>query len=218
MQPSLNRLKRDQSGGEEAANAISHALGFIGAVIGTPILINEAVRHSDTAFVVGVSIFCVSMIILYFGSTVYHALPAGNAKRIFLRVELSAIFLLIAGTYTPFTFGVLKGPWGWTLFGIIWALAAIGVFLKVFKKQQHRIFCTSLYLLMGWVIVIAIKPLLELLPTAGWIWLVAGGLSYTLGVVFFSMDSRMKYGHFIWHLFVLGGTTCHFFAILWYAA
>lgn len=218
MQPSLNRLKRDQSGGEEAANAISHALGFIGAVIGTPILINEAVRHSDTAFVVGVSIFCVSMIILYFGSTVYHALPAGNAKRIFLRVELSAIFLLIAGTYTPFTFGVLKGPWGWTLFGIIWALAAIGIFLKVFKKQQHRIFCTSLYLLMGWVIVIAIKPLLELLPTAGWIWLVAGGLSYTLGVVFFSMDSRMKYGHFIWHLFVLGGTTCHFFAILWYAA
>ncbi|MCB2426350.1 PAQR family membrane homeostasis protein TrhA [Methylophaga pinxianii] len=218
MQPSLNRLKRDQSGGEEAANAISHALGFIGAVIGTPILINEAVRHSDTAFVVGVSIFCVSMIILYFGSTVYHALPAGNAKRIFLRVELSAIFLLIAGTYTPFTFGVLKGPWGWTLFGIIWALAAIGIFLKVFKKQQHRIFCTSLYLLMGWVIVIAIKPLLELLPTAGWIWLVAGGLSYTLGVVFFSVDSRMKYGHFIWHLFVLGGTTCHFFAILWYAA
>lgn len=218
MQPSLNRLKRDQSGGEEAANAISHALGFIGAVIGTPILINEAVRHSDTAFVVGVSIFCVSMIILYFGSTVYHALPAGNAKRIFLRVELSAIFLLIAGTYTPFTFGVLEGPWGWTLFGIIWALAAIGIFLKVFKKQQHRIFCTSLYLLMGWVIVIAIKPLLELLPTAGWIWLVAGGLSYTLGVVFFSVDSRMKYGHFIWHLFVLGGTTCHFFAILWYAA
>lgn len=218
MQPSLNRLKRDQSGGEEAANAISHALGFIGAVIGTPILINEAVRHSDTAFVVGVSIFCVSMIILYFGSTVYHALPAGNAKRIFLRVELSAIFLLIAGTYTPFTFGVLKGPWGWTLFGIIWALAAIGIFLKVFKKQQHRIFCTSLYLLMGWGIVIAIKPLLELLPTAGWIWLVAGGLSYTLGVVFFSVDSRMKYGHFIWHLFVLGGTTCHFFAILWYAA
>lgn len=135
-----------------------------------------------------------------------------------MRIELSAIFLLIAGTYTPFTFGVLKGAWGWTLFAIIWGLAAIGIALKIFEKQQHPTFTTSLYLLMGWVIVIAIEPLLESLPTAGLIWLVACGLSYTLGAVFFSTDSRLKYGHFIWHLFVIAGTTCHFFALLWYAA
>ncbi|WP_211576725.1 PAQR family membrane homeostasis protein TrhA [Methylophaga nitratireducenticrescens] len=193
-------------------------LGLTAALIGTPFLIARAVHQGETAFVVGVSIFCATMILLYLGSTLYHALPAGKAKRVFLRIELSAIFLLIAGTYTPFTFGVLKGAWGWALFGVIWGLATVGIVLKVFEKQQHPILSTSLYLLMGWVIVIAIDPLLENLPTAGLIWLIAGGLSYTVGVAFFATDSKLKYGHFIWHLFVLTGTTCHFFAVLWYAA
>lgn len=218
MQQALTRLKRDQSGGEETANAISHGIGLTAALIGTPFLIARAVHQGETAFVVGVSIFCATMILLYLGSTLYHALPAGKAKRFFLRIELSAIFLLIAGTYTPFTFGVLKGAWGWALFGIIWGLATVGIALKVFEKQQHPILSTSLYLLMGWLIVIAIDPLLENLPTAGLIWLTAGGLSYTVGVAFFATDSKLKYGHFIWHLFVLTGTTCHFFAVLWYAA
>ena len=218
MQKSHSRFKREQSGGEEIANAISHGFGLVGALIGTPFLITQAVRQADTAFVVGVSIFCATMIILYLGSSLYHALPAGKAKQLFRRIEHSAIYLLIAGTYTPFTFGVLYGAWGWTLFGIIWGLAGIGIVLKIVEKQQHPIFSTSLYLLMGWVILVAIKPLLENLPTTGFLWLVAGGLSYTLGVVFFATDSKLKYGHFIWHLFVLGGTTCHFFAVLWYAA
>jgi len=218
MQSSLTTYKREQSGGEETANAISHGIGLIGALIGTPFLITQAVRQGETAFVVGTSIFCATMIILYLGSTLYHALPAGKAKRIFRRIEHSAIYLLIAGTYTPFTFGVLKGSWGWTLFGIVWGLAVFGIALKIFQKKHHLILSTVLYLLMGWVIVIAIEPLLANLPTAGLIWLVAGGLSYTVGVVFFATDSKLQYGHFIWHLFVLAGTTCHYFAILWYAA
>jgi len=218
MQSSLTTYKREQSGGEEVANAISHGLGLAGALIGTPFLITRALRHGDTAFVIGVSIFCATMIILYLGSSIYHALPAGKAKRIFRRIEHSAIYLLIAGTYTPFTFGVLKGVWGWTLFGIVWGLAMFGIALKIFQKQHHLVLSTVLYLLMGWVIVIAIKPLMANLPTAGLLWLVAGGLAYTAGVVFFATDSKLKYGHFIWHLFVIAGTTCHYFAVLWYAA
>jgi hemolysin III len=218
MQQTLNTYKREQSGGEETANAISHGLGLVGALIGTPFLILQAVSYGETAFIVGVSIFCATMIILYLGSTLYHALPTGKAKRIFRRIEHAAIYLLIAGTYTPFTFGVLYGVWGWTLFSFVWGLAVLGIALKIFQKQHHLVLSTVLYLLMGWVIVIAIKPLLENLPTEGLLWLVAGGLSYTLGVVFFATDHKLKYGHFIWHLFVLGGTTCHFFAVFWYAA
>jgi hemolysin III len=218
MRSSLTTYKREQTGGEEIANSISHAIGLILALIGTPFLIAHAYRHAETAFVVGVSIFCATMIILYLGSTLYHALPVGKAKRIFRRIEHSAIYLLIAGTYTPFTFGVLKGIWGWTLFGIVWGLAFFGITLKIFQKQHHLILSTVLYLLMGWVIVIAINPLMANLPTEGLLWLLAGGLSYTVGVAFFATDSKLKYGHFIWHLFVIGGTTCHFFAVYWYAA
>ena len=218
MQSSLTTNKREQSGGEEIANSISHAIGLILALIGTPFLIAHAYRNAETAFVVGVSIFCATMIILYLGSTLYHALPVGKAKRIFRRIEHSAIYLLIAGTYTPFTFGVLKGVWGWTLFVIVWGLAFVGIALKIFQKQHHLILSTVLYLLMGWVIVIAINPLMANLPTEGLLWLLAGGLSYTVGVAFFATDSKLKYGHFIWHLFVIGGTTCHFFAVYWYAA
>ena len=217
MQKSLTSLNREQSAGEEIANAVSHGTGLVAALIGMPFLIVHATRLGETAFVVGVSVFCATMILLYLGSTLYHALPVGKAKRIFRRIEHSAIYLLIAGTYTPFTLGALKGPWGWTLFAIVWGLAFTGVALKVFQKRHHLVFSTGLYLLMGWVIVIAIQPLLENVPVAGLLWLVAGGVSYTVGVVFFAMDSRLKYGHFIWHLFVLAGTACHFFAIFGYA-
>lgn len=146
-------------------------------------MIAHAYRHAETAFVVGVSIFCATMIILYLGSTLYHALPVGKAKRIFRRIEHSAIYLLIAGTYTPFTFGVLKGIWGWTLFGIVWGLAFWHRPQNI-QKQHHLILSTVLYLLMGWVIVIAINPLMANLPTDGLLWLLAGGLSYTVGVAF----------------------------------
>ena len=158
------------------------------------------------------------MILLYLASTLYHALSNGKAKRVFRVIDHSAIFLLIAGTYTPFTLGVLSGAWGWTLFGMVWGLAVAGVVLKAFNRLPHPVLSTGIYLLMGWLVVIAIDPLLDRVPTAGLLWLVAGGLSYTAGVVFFALDSRLRYGHLVWHLFVMAGTVCHYFAVLGYAA
>jgi len=207
-----------QSRGEEFANSISHGFGLIAAVVATPFLIRHAVRHGDAWFVVGASIFATTMVLLYLASTLYHALPVGRAKRVFRVIEHSAIFLLIAGTYTPFTLGVLRGAWGWTLFGLVWSIALAGLTLKALNRMSHPILSTGLYLLMGWLIVIAAHPLSERVPTSGLLWLVAGGLAYTAGVVFFAFDSRLRYGHFIWHLFVMAGTACHYFAVLWYAA
>lgn len=210
--------KREQSQGEEIANSISHGIGLVAALVGTPFLIIHAARHGDAGFVAGTSLFSATMILLYLSTTLYHALPIGKAKRVFRVIEHSAIFLLIAGTYTPFTLGVLRGAWGWTLFGVVWGLAATGVALKVFDKASHPILSTGLYLLMGWLIVIAVDPLVAKVPTSGLLWLIAGGLSYTSGVAFFATDSRLRYGHLIWHLFVIAGTACHYFAVLWYAA
>jgi len=210
--------ERDQSRGEEIANSISHGIGLVTAIVGIPFLILHAARRGDAGFIVGASIFSATVVILYLASTLYHALPTGKAKRVFRVIEHSAIFLLIAGTYTPFTLGVLRGAWGWTLFGVVWGLAAIGVALKAFERTSHPVLSTGLYLLMGWVVVIAVDPLLTRVPTAGLLWLVAGGLSYTAGVVFFATDSRLQYGHFVWHLFVMAGTVCHYFAVLWYGA
>jgi len=209
---------REQSQGEEIANSISHGLGLVAALVGTPFLIVQAARHGDAGFIAGTSIFSATAAILYLASTLYHALPAGKAKRVFRIIEHSAIYLLIAGTYTPFTLGVLSGAWGWTLLGVTWFLAAAGVALKAFSRVSHPILSTVLYLLMGWVVVIAVDPLLARMPTAGLLWLIAGGLSYTAGVVFFATDSRLQYGHLVWHLFVMAGTACHYFAIIWYAA
>lgn len=210
--------ERDQSQAEEIANSISHGLALVAALVGIPFLILHAARHGDAGFIVGTSLFSATVILLYLASTLYHALPMGRTKRVFRVIEHSAIFLLIAGTYTPFTLGVLRGAWGWTLFGIVWGLAVIGVALKAFEKASHPIISTGLYLLMGWVVVIAIDPLIARVPTAGLLWLLAGGLSYTAGVAFFATDSRLQYGHLIWHLFVMAGTACHYFAVLWYAA
>ena len=214
----LRGPKREQSQGEEIANSISHGIGLVAAFGGTPFLIMHAARHGDAGFFVGTSLFSATIILLYLASTIYHALPMGKAKRVFRVIEHSAIFLLIAGTYTPFTLGVLNGAWGWTLFGVVWGLAATGVALKVFDKASHPIVSTGLYLLMGWLIVMAVDPLFARVPTSGLIWLIAGGLSYTAGVAFFATDSRLQYGHLIWHLFVIAGTACHYFAVLWYAA
>lgn len=208
----------NQSHAEELANSVSHGLGLVAALVGVPVLIVHAVRRGDAAFVVGASIFCATVVLLYLSSTVYHALPTGKARRVFRILDHSSIFLLIAGTYAPFTLGVLRGAWGWTLFGIVWGLATAGVALKALGMASHPVFSTGLYLLMGWLVVIAVDPLFARVPTAGLLWLLAGGLSYTVGVVFFAMDSRWRYGHLIWHLFVMAGTAFHFFAVLWYAA
>ena len=209
---------REQSGTEEIANSISHGIALIAAFIASPFLIMHAAGHGNTGFLIGTCLFSATTILLYLSSTLYHAFPAGKTKLIFRTFEHSAIFLLIAGTYTPFTLGVLRGAWGWMLFGVVWFLAIAGVALKVFGKRPHPVLSTGLYLLMGWLVLIAIEPLSARMPPVGLSWLVAGGLSYTVGVVFFATDSRLLYGHLIWHLFVIAGTACHFIAVLWYAA
>ncbi|REG82210.1 PAQR family membrane homeostasis protein TrhA [Marinomonas pollencensis] len=218
MEDVLAPAKREQSLGEEIANSISHGIGLLAALIGTPFLIINAVNHADTSFVVGVSIFSATMILLYLSSTLYHAAPAGSVKNLFRVVDHSAVYFLIAGTYTPFMLGVLRGAWGWSILVSVWGLAAVGVLLKAFGKAKHPFVSTVLYVLLGWLIVIAIKPLVELMAPQGLILLVLGGVLYTLGVLFYALDSRVRYAHLIWHLFVLSGTVCHFFAILWYGA
>lgn len=209
---------RPQSRGEELANSVSHGLGLLAAAVAAPFLVVVAVDHGDTAFIAGASVFAATTLLLYLTSTLYHALPAGTAKRVFRVIEHSAIYLLIAGTYTPFTLGVLRGAWGWTLFGLVWGMALAGVVLKVFDRLSHPVVSTGLYLAMGWLIVIAADPLYARVPAAGLLWLVAGGLAYTVGVAFFMTDSRLRYGHFVWHLFVMAGTSCHYVAVLLSAA
>lgn len=218
MSTSLAAPLREQTRSEEIANSISHGIGLIAALAAIPFLVMDAIRREDVGFIVGVSIFATTMVLLYLSSTLYHALPAGKAKRVFRIIEHSAIFLLIAGTYTPFTLGVLRGAWGWTLLGLVWGLALTGVALKAFEKMPHSVISTGLYLLMGWLIVIAADPMVDRVPVSGLLWLVAGGVAYTAGVAFFVADARLRYGHFIWHLFVMTGTACHYFAVLWYAA
>ncbi len=212
------RPRRAQSPAEELANSLSHGLALVAALVGGPYLIVQAARRADAAFVVGASTFFATIVILYLASTLYHALPVGRAKRVFQVIDHSSIFLLIAGTYTPFTLGVLRGGWGWALFGIVWGLALAGIVLKSIGKTSHPIFSTGLYLMMGWLVVVAVNPLFAKVPAAGLLWLLAGGLFYTVGVAFYATDSRLHFGHLIWHLFVVAGTTCHCFAVLWHAA
>jgi hemolysin III len=209
-------VERRQSVGEEIANAVSHGVGLVAALGGAPVLIAHAARRAGAAATVGASVFAGTMVLLYLASTLYHALPRSGAKRLFQVIEHSAIFLLIAGTYTPFTLGVLRGTWGWTLFGLVWGLAVAGVVLKAVGGVRYPILSTSVYVAMGWLVVIAIRPLWLRVPMVGLIWLVLGGIAYTAGVPFFAAK-QMPFGHFVWHLFVLAGTACHFFAVLWYA-
>ncbi len=208
---------RAQTTGEEIANAISHGLGALLAVAALPLLVWQAARLGSAADIVGASVFGASLLLLYGTSALYHALPNGGAKRWFNRMDHAAIYVLIAGSYTPFTLGVLKGPWGWSLFGIVWAAAALGVTVKLLNRLRHPWLSTGLYVAMGWVAVVAIAPMLERMPVAGLAWLVAGGLCYTLGAVVFMLDNRVRYAHAVWHLFVLGGSICHFFAAFGYA-
>ncbi len=210
--------KREQSRPEEISNAFSHAVAFVTASVATYYIIIQAIHIGDAGFVVGVSIFCATMVLLYLVSTLYHLLPYSKAKRVLRVFDHSAIFLLIAGTYTPFMLGAFRGAWGWSLLGTTWGIAALGVTFKVFAKEPHPIFSTALYLIMGWIVVIAIKPFVALVPMSGVLWLVMGGVTYTIGVIFFALDSRLRYSHFIWHLFVMGGTACHYIAIYLYAA
>ena len=205
-----------QSTGEEIANTVSHGVGLLAAVAAAPFLIAAPVWLDSAAGIVGATVFVATVILLYFTSTLYHALGEGKTKRVFRVLDHAAIYLLIAGTYTPFTLGVLRGGWGWTLFGIVWSLALSGIVLKVVYRFRFPVISTGVYLMMGWLALIAVKPLWERVPLWGLVWLLAGGLAYTVGVVFFAAK-RVPYNHFVWHLFVLAGTTCHFIAGLYYS-
>jgi len=207
---------RTQSIGEEIANSVSHGIGLIGAITAVPILVVAAAKQGDAAGIVGASVFGATMVLLYLTSTLYHALPTSKAKRLFQILDHAAIFLLIAGTYTPFTLGVLHGAWGWTLFGLVWGFAVIGIILKATTGYRFQPLSTCLYLSMGWLVLITIVPLWNNMPIWGLFWLLCGGISYTVGVGFFVAE-RLPYFHFIWHLFVVMGTTCHFVAVLYYA-
>jgi hemolysin III len=208
--------KRAQSLGEEIANSVSHGVGLLAALIAAPVLVIDAIQRGEPAGIVGASVFAATMVLLYIASTLYHALPPTRAKAIFRILDHSAIYLFIAGTYTPFALGVLRGPWGSSLVILVWGLALVGVALKATDRVGHPKLSTGIYLAMGWLVLVAAKPLVAALSPWGLFWLLAGGLVYTAGVGFFAAP-RVRYTHFVWHLFVAGGTTCHFVAVLRYA-
>jgi hemolysin III len=213
----LELQERPQSLGEEIANSVSHGLGLLATLAAFPILVIAALRRGDAAGIVGASVFATTMVLLYLMSTLFHALPRCRAKRAFQILDHSAIYFLIAGTYTPFTLGVLRGNWGWTLLGLVWGLAVVGTVLKALGGVRYTTVSTWMYLAMGWLVLIAAKTVWTVVPTWGLFWLLAGGVAYTAGAVFF-MAERIRYFHFVWHLFVVAGTACHFIAVLWYAA
>jgi hemolysin III len=208
--------ERSQSSGEEIANAVSHGVGLLLAVVAAPALVVATVQRGGVTEIIAASIFGVTMVLVYLTSTLYHALPMNRAKRLFRILDHGAIFLLIAGTYTPFTLGPLRGTWGWTLFGLVWGLALAGIVFKAVGGVRYPKFSTCLYIAMGWLVIVAIEPLRLNMPTTGFSWLLAGGIAYTVGVAFFA-PKRFRYSHFVWHLFVIAGTACHFAAVLLYA-
>lgn len=200
---------------EEIANSISHGLALVLALAALPILLLSAVRVGNTHFTIGVAIFGVTIVILYLASTLYHSLTHVRAKQFFRKVDHCAVFLLIAGSYTPFSLGVLRGAWGWTLLAIVWVLAVAGIAMKVIAGHRHWWLSMVLYLVMGWLAVVAVKPILALVPVPGILLILAGGIAYSGGLAFFAAH-RIRYNHFIWHLFVIAGTVCHYLAVLWY--
>lgn len=200
------------SPGHELANTLTHGLGLLLSITGLVLLVVYASLFGNAWHITTGAIFGASMVLLYTASTLYHALRSPRAKQLLRKCDHAAIFVLIAGTYTPFMLLPLRGPWGWSLFGVIWGLAIPGVILKFWFTGRFRKLSTGLFLGMGWLIVIAVHPMLRQVPTGSLILLAAGGLSYTVGSVFY-LWKRLPYNHAVWHLFVLGGTACHFFAV-----
>lgn len=205
------------AGREELANAISHGIGFVLSAAALPVLLRSAGERGQTADVVGAALFGSTMIVLYFVSMLYHALPASPSKAWMGRLDHASIYLFIAGSYMPFLLGLLRGAWGWSLFAVVWTAAALGVFAKLRNRLSNTRWSTALYLAMGWVVVVAAAPLIERMSAAGLAWLVAGGLFYTVGAFVYLLDGRVRYAHLVWHLFVMAGSLCHFCAALWHA-
>jgi hemolysin III len=206
---------RTQSLGEEIANSITHGMGAALSLAALIILIVLASKYGDAWRVVSFSIYGTTLFFLFMMSTLYHSFPNGKTKRFFKIMDHSSIFLLIAGTYTPITLVSLRGPWGWTLFGLIWGMAIGGILAKVFFINRFKIVSLLLYVAMGWLVVIAVKPMMVLVPKGMIMWLIIGGLCYTLGIIFYAIK-KVPYFHTVWHLFVLGGAISHFFGMLFH--
>ncbi len=199
----------------ERFNGISHLVGMVAALAGLVVLVVLAAHQGDAWKIVSVSIYGTTLLLLYGFSTAYHSVR-GPAKKFFRKLDHSAIYLLIAGTYTPFTLVTLRGGWGWSLFGVVWGLAIGGIVVDSLPRKGRRIIPVIIYLLMGWLILMALPPLLRVLPRGGFALLLAGGILYTAGLVFYGLDGKLQHAHGIWHLFVLAGSLCHFLAILFY--
>jgi hemolysin III len=200
---------------EEIAHAITHGVGAALGVAGLVALVVAAAKHGDAWHVTSAAVYGATLVLLYTASTLYHSLPGERARRWLQKFDHAAIFLLIAGTYTPFTLVTLRGPWGWSLFGVIWGLALTGVVFKFLFAGRRDGLSTLLYVAMGWLVLIALKPLVAALPGGGLGWLVGGGVCYTVGALFY-LWHRLPYHHAVWHLWVLGGSTCHWLAIYGY--
>ncbi len=200
---------------EELLNSITHGTGILLSIAALVLLIIFSSLYGSARHIVSCSIFGITLILLYTASTLYHSIQKPQVKRFLKIFDHSCIYFLIAGTYTPFLLVTLRGVLGWTMFGVIWFLAVSGVVLKIFFVHRFKIISTIAYILMGWIIIFAIKPLVASLPSGGVVWLVAGGLAYTLGVVFYAWK-KLPFNHAIWHLFVLAGSICHFFAVIFY--
>ena len=199
---------------EELANVITHGVGLALSIAGLVVLLILAAMHGGPRLIVSCAIYGSTLVCLYAASTLYHGIPSPRRKRALRIFDHSAIYLLIAGTYTPFLLVNLRGGWGWSLFGIVWGLAMAGILFKFLFVDRFSFFSTLLYLLMGWLVLIALKPLLASVPSTGLRWLFAGGLLYSLGVVFYAWKN-LPFNHVIWHLFVLAASTCHYLAVLY---
>lgn len=199
----------------ERFNAWTHLVGALLALTGAVWLLVLAARSGDGWKVFSVAVYGVALVILYSASTLYHSVR-GRAKPILQKLDHLSIYLLIAGSYTPFCLVTLRGPWGWSLFAIVWTLAVIGMLQEIKPRSEARVLSLVIYAVMGWIVIVAIKPLIASLGMAGFLWLAAGGVLYTVGIIFFAFDERFRHWHGIWHLFVIAGSLAHFVAILFY--
>jgi hemolysin III len=207
---------RAQTYQEEIANSVSHGVGLFFALIAAPLLFANALHSGEPRRIIACGIYATTIVIMYAASMVYHGLPRGRAKFVCRIIDHGAIFLLIAGTYTPFMMGVLWGPWGWTLLTFVWTFAILGVVLTAISRVKYPTLSTMVYLMLGWMICVGAKPLWLHMNHWGLFWIAAGGFAYTLGVAFFAAD-RLRYGHLVWHVCVLVGSACHYIAVALYA-
>jgi hemolysin III len=211
----MNRRAIRRAFHEEVANSITHGVGLALSVIGLGVLIALACLYGSALHIASCSVYGATLVILYTASTLYHSFRSPRIKHIFKIIDHCAIYLLIAGTYTPFTLVMLRGGWGWSLFGIVWMLSFVGIVFKLFFVNKFQIISTIIYVLMGWLAIVAIKPMAQAMPLNCILWLLAGGLFYTIGVLFFAWH-KIPYNHAIWHLFVIAGSLCHFCAVMLY--